>query len=360
VDEDEPDPSRRWKAYWSVSYGDTFGGPPEANVMALQVATSPDGVAWQVAAEPALWSGEEGAWDHLNIETPSVVKLPKEAQTAGVAYVMLFSGAGARRTLAGGNEIPWYQLGLAVSADGITWAKLPAAQSTYTATQAGFTSIDGLVLLGKDAFDASPTVADGLVADPEITFENGLFHAFFSSFAVDKSNSIAFPTAYGTSHATSPDAIHWTRQAGNPQIPGATQPSLVRRADGTHEMYLVADSDQEIAAKEPNTFNPYLGIRRVASASLDGFHDAWSPDVARSFTWDGSFVPEKWGLVKAGDVVLHGGVYSYFYIGMGGDAATIPPGFFTTVKAGTPGAKAAGPLWVIDAVTSLNLARRPE
>jgi hypothetical protein len=187
-----------------------------------------------------------------------------------------------------------------------------------------------------------------------------VFHAFFSSFAVDQGGAIAFPTAYGMSHATSADAIHWARQPKNPQIFGATQPSLVTRADGSRELYVVADSDQEIAAQEPNTFNAYLGVRRVVAASLDGFHDAWMPASPRFFSWDGAHVPEKWGLVKAGDMVLHEGVYHYYYIGMGGDAATIPSGYFTTVTPMTPGAKPAGSLWVVDSVASLNLARRPE
>lgn len=356
-DANEPDPMRRYKAFWSATYAKSPSGPEEENVMAIQQATSPDGVTWTVAQEPALWAGDAGAWDATHIETPSVIKLPPSAQASGVVYVMAYAGAGNKKPIAGGGALPWYQLGLAVSSDGVVWNKLPAAQSPYTKEQAGFEVLDGLVMMGVDVF-GSGKVADGLVADPEIFFKDGTFHLFYSSFGVDAAGAIAFPTAYGTSHSTSKDTIHWEHQANNPQFFGGTQPSLVTREDGTHELFLVADTDEEIASKQPNSFNPYLGIRRIESKDLNDFSAGWAAKPPRDFSWDGSFLPERQGLVKAGDVLLVGGVYHYFYIGMGGDSSTIPPGYFTTVTPNTPGAQHIGDFWIIEAVTSLNLARR--
>jgi hypothetical protein len=210
-----------------------------------------------------------------------------------------------------GNPVLWYQIGAAVSDDGTSFTRVPAAQSPYGKA--------GLVLEGKDAFPGLANVADGLVADPEIAFDGTRLHLFFSSLALDASgNALAF----GVSHATSTDGIHWTAAAGNPiaGIPGSKGPSVVKTAQGTWEMFYQQDTAADLAMV-PSTFNGQLGIWKTTSSDLT----TWAAQgTARELTWDGSLTSEKYGWIAVGDMALVAGEYRYYYPAFSGLAPPDP------------------------------------
>src|SRR5437879_4150348 len=66
-----------------------------------------------------------------------------------------------------GSFAPW-QLGLAFSADGKHFTRLPAAQSPYAGRSLPFGNIEGLVLYVSDALPGFPQAVYGALADPEL------------------------------------------------------------------------------------------------------------------------------------------------------------------------------------------------
>jgi hypothetical protein len=318
-----------WKAWWSTGLAPTFLAPEAQIQMGIKYGTSLDGATWSVQAALTI-QAEPGsnAWDQLKLETPSVVKVPWNPPER--RYLLAYAGTQQTRTVDLGSspvDLPWYQLGVAFSADGKTFARLPAAESPYANVSTGNSSIDGLVLLGKDAFPDLPDVADGLLADPELVVDGDTIHLFFSSMPV---NAQMQPLAYGISHATSKDGIHFTVQPNNPQVPGAAQPSVVKDpTSGVWELFYVSDTDQE-KATEPSTFNPFLGVFRSISSDLS----TWSAKPAQRYlTWDPNAPGEVYGLIAAGDMALRDGIHRYYYPGW--STQNVPAGFLCPLRDGT-------------------------
>ena len=284
-----------WRAWWSTGLTPKYSIEPQ---LAIKYAQSVDGVTWAVQPAPAISASTNPAdWDSSKLETPTVLHLPNNP--AGTRYLLFYSGADANQKTVNGSQIPWYQIGLATSDDGKSFTRLDAAKSPYGKA--------GLVLLGKDAFPFVPNVADGLVADPEIVFDGTLLHLFYSSLAVDKNGA---PLAFGVSHSTSTDAIHWTAVGINPIaiLNGSKGPSLVQTAAGTWEMFFQRDTAQDLAMV-PSVFNPQLGIWRSTSADLKNW-TATAP--TRELTWDGTLASEKYGWIAVGDMTLVNGEYRYY------------------------------------------------
>jgi hypothetical protein len=271
-----------WKAWWSTGVAPAFSAPDAQIQMGIKYATSQDGATWSVQqaltiqAEPG-----SGAWDQLKLETPSVVKIPWNPSER--RYLLAYAGAQAQRTVDLGTSqlgVPWYQLGVAFSADGKTFARLPAAESPYANASTGFSDVAGLVLLGKDAFPDLPDVADGLLADPELVVDGDTVHLFFSSMPV---NAQMQPLAYGVSHATSKDGIHFTPQPNNPQVSVAF---------------------------------------------------SWSAQPAQRYlTWDPNAPGEVYGLIAAGDMALREGIHRYYYPGW--SSKDVPAGFVCPLRDGS-------------------------
>lgn len=293
-----------WRAWWSTTVETRYGEPnPE---IGIQYAQSADGIEWTV--QPALTiaaSGTPSDWDSSKLETPSVLHLP--GNPAGTRYVLFYAGADANQrtvTVPGGGTyaVTWYQIGAALSDDGKHFTRISAGQSPYGKA--------GLVLEGKDAFPglADGGAVDGALADPEIVFDGTTLHLFFASLAVDANNA---ELAYGISHATSTDGLHWHADPRNPiaTLIGGKGPSVVRDADGTWEMFFQRDSDQDLQAV-PSTFFPQLGIWRSTSSDLE----TWSaPAAKRELEWDGALPSEAYGWIAAGDMTLTSGEYRYYY-----------------------------------------------
>jgi hypothetical protein len=286
----------QWLAWWSTGLAAEYSDTPQ---LGIKYAHSSDGVAWTI--QPALTieaTTSASDWDGAKVETPSVLIVP--SNPASMRYLLYYSGAPVATKTVNGGAVTWYQIGLATSADGTSFTRLPASQSPYGEA--------GLVLEGVDAFPGMTGVTDGTVADPEIAWDGTTFHLFFSSMPVSSSYT---PLAFGISHATSTDGIHWTPSAGNPiaALSGSKGSSVVRDADGSWEMFYQNDTSADLAMV-PSTFNPQLGIWRATSPDLS----AWTvPSTTRDLEWDGALGTEKYGWIAVGDMALVNGEYRYYY-----------------------------------------------
>jgi hypothetical protein len=233
-----------------------------------------------------------------------------------------------------------YAIGAAFSADGVTFTRVPAAESPKGKA--------GLVLAGEDAFPGS---ADAMVADPEVVFVGGTYHLWFSSFACSGA-SCGTVDAYGISHATSTDGIHWTVEAAPVRsllrasadlTSGAGQPSVVY--DSVHcrwEMWLTSDLAGEHDA-QPVTSDNMAGVYNATSAN----GTSWTINYlfARDVVWDQTAAGEHLGLRTGADVAQRDTGRYMVYVGF--DDQNVPSGSLLPTTSGTtPG------------VSTLNLATR--
>lgn len=327
VSYDEDD--KVWKAWWSTGVATSFVAPDDTIQLGIKYAESPDGVAWTVQEELTIAGNPgSGEWDQSKLETPSVVKVPWNPPDR--RYLLAYSGAqGPKSISAGGQSFPvaWYQVGIAFSADGKHFTRVPEAESAYAGKDTGYPSNEGLGLLGKDMLADTPGIADGLIADPELFVADGVIHLFTSSMAVDNTGQ---PLNFGLSHATSTDGIHWTPQPGNPQVSGGAGPSIVHDPmKSEYELFYSQDTDAD-KAKEPSVFNPFLGVWRRTSTELLTWSD---PGATRDFEWDSAQKTEVYGLIAVGDMAFRDGVYRYYYPGWSAD--NVPDGFVCPIQDGT-------------------------
>lgn len=290
------------------------------NRMVIRHAQSADGgSSWSVDAAPALaLPGNASAWDATHTETPSVVF--DSAAPADRHYKLYYSGASGNHPMG----FPNYQIGMAISADGKIFKRLPAGESPYCQ--------EGLVLRAVEALPDLKGLADGIVADPEVQLIDGTYHLWFSSFANDAGNKIL---AFGISHATSMDGIHWTPSPGNP-VPslrnannaGGQQPSVAwNPVLQRWEMWFTSDSDQE-KALIPSTFNPAFGFWMATSTDAS----TWRVDykTPRDSYWRPGSPEEAYGLLTGADVVIVDRMRHMFYTGWGN--RNIPEGFIVPVR----------------------------
>jgi hypothetical protein len=209
------DVSHQWHAWWSTGLAPSY----TANqTMGIKHAVSADGVKFVPTLAPVLRTAKSPtAWDHSKAETPTVVRLPPAMRTPERQWLMLYSGGNDGAPRPAGITYTWYQIGAAFSADGENFTKISATESPYAnkTTPYGSGSLEGLVLLGRDAFPGVAGIAEGLVADPELVVDSDgeTLHLYMSSEAIDSRGT---PLKYGVSHATSRDGVHWVPSAGNP------------------------------------------------------------------------------------------------------------------------------------------------
>lgn len=323
-------PTQRWSLYYMSGHGASFTAPL---VQTIRHATSIDGNTFTLSATPAIAaSSDPAAWDHGNTETPSVAYSPDAP--ADRRYVLMYSGALAGIYLPGAAQTtPRYGIGVAFSADGVTFTRVSAAASPHG--QPGF------ALAGSDVY---PSAHIALVADPEVVYRNGVYHVWFSSYACAGSaaNVCATTTAYGIGHAVSRDAIHWTPDAINPvpsllhdrALPysGGAQPSVVwDPAHCRYEMWLTSDAAGEVDY-QPVLFNNMAGVWRATST--DGV--SWSINYggARDLSWNPAVLGEHWGLLTGADVAIKGDERRMVYVGF--EDRNVPPGLYVPLRTVPP------------------------
>lgn len=315
------DPDLRWDdatSTWQLYYhGPTAVDYASANTPMIRHAESPDLATWTIDDAPSLVAPiDAGAWDHTTTETPSVAYNPDAP--ADRRYLLLYSGANG---MASGQSFPSYAIGAAFSADGKTFTRVSAAESPH--------ALEGQVLTAGDAFSGS----SGVVADPDVVYVAGMYHLWFSGFACTGTNC-GTTTAYGVSHATSTDGIHWTvleapvhslLQTPSMATTGGGQPSVIY--DPIHcrwEMWLRADTAPELAM-QPVAFNNMAGVWHATSTDAI----TWSVNYSgtRDLEWN-SGTPdagEHLGLLTGADVAIRG--VSRYMVYSGFDDQNVPSGF---------------------------------
>ena len=144
----------------------------------IGLARSGNGIDWKKLPTPVFSSGPEGSWDAGGVNHPSVVH-------DGRRFVMAYAG-----WLEGRSPIR-SQIGIAVSADGLKWSRLP----------------DGPVLgYGeKGSWDEM-----GLMA-PRLWVEKGRYYLTYTGREVATAMS-------SLGHATAGSLDRWARSSNNPML----------------------------------------------------------------------------------------------------------------------------------------------
>lgn len=329
--------AQRYVAYYMAPHAPAFGAP---EIQQIRRATSADKFAWTVDDEPVLAaSSDAGAWDRRDTRMPSVAINPDAAPDR--RYLMVYAGAAGASPFPGAVR-PSFAIGAAFSADGVAFARVPAAESPHGEA--------GLVLTGAQVY---PAAVDAAVFDPEVVYVGGVYHLFFSSHACDGAQC-ANTTELGVAHATSADGVTWTVEAA--PVPsllravadrrsGGQQPSVVY--DATHcrwELWLTNDVGTESHA-QPVELENSMGV--YAAESSDG--KTWSVAYAspRALPWTAGVAGERLGRQGGADVAQHSTGRLMLYVGY--DDQNIPAG------ATLPDRSANGSR---PGVTTLNIATR--
>lgn len=295
-----------WKMWFSSVRATTCDEGLADDPIAIYYAESADGLAWTVAPEPALDVGAADAWDRDLVETPSVLQLP--CAPAERRFALVYAGGRRDGDLIFGQ--PAWQLGLAFSADGRSFTRLPAADSPYA--DAGQPhDVAGMVLRAEDCYPTLPGVEKGVAADPDLVLRDGVVHLFFGGIGM-AADLVTPLTPIAISHATSTDLITWT-PSNNPVhvFEGGTagQPTAYVDDQGLFHLWFSQDTQAELEMI-PSLVFPTAGF--FAATSSDG--EVFTVSPTRVFSWDPQRPGEDLGLlagpavVRAGaaDVLLYG------------------------------------------------------
>jgi len=329
-----------FRGWWSTTVAGEFG-PDGPSINGIRYAESPDGIRWTVQQGLAFSAafGDPGAWDGTHSETPFVIRVPSNPPER--RYLLYYSGGNIDACSVG--EAPCYEIGLAFSADGKHFSRLPADESPYGEA--------GLVLRGEETLKSVVGMTLGIVADPTLILEpDGTFRMWMSGYAEDASH---VPLAFGISEASSTDGVHWTPAELNPlpslrrpgEVAAGQQPSvLYNPRTRLYEMWFTNDREAD-EQRTPATLFQAFGYWHATSP--DGIH--WAPEYGDEpdFRWDAAEASERWGLLTGVHVLLHGGHYMMYYSAW--STVDVPPLFLIPTRRG-----------LVDGVTALNLAIRPE
>jgi hypothetical protein len=307
----------KYQLYFMAVHGTAFS-PSTDHVQVVRHASSADRVTWTIDDAPVFTANADTmAWDHTHSETPTVIYNP--AAPADRRYLLLYAGA-AGNFPHPGYGFPHYSIGAAFSADGKTFTRVPAAMSPHGKA--------GLVLTGKQVY---PGALDALVADPELALVDGVYHAWFSSFACKDANC-ATTTDFGVAHATSADGITWTPKeapvrsllrASADTRSGGQQPSVVYdEAHCRFELWQTSDVGTENDA-QPVELDNTMGVYKAEST--DGL--TWSLNYTRprDLLWSATEPGEHLGLRTGIDVAQNSTGRLMLYVGF--DDQNVPAGF---------------------------------
>ncbi len=308
----------KWKVWFSSTLKDIASGN---ETMTVKYSESLDGITWSNPQIAFQVTSDSTAWDHTHTETPTVIKNPNPAAPANQKFMMWYSGANTKLATSENRPVtfPYYQIGLAYSADGKSFARYAP----------GLNSKPGLALVANSALfggSVASAFGDGVVADPEVIYRNSLYHMWFSSYAESVPNPVApagrLPLAFGIAHLTSTDGITWSASHSNPlsslakvgEVAAGQQPSVLFNPTlSRYEMWFSNDTDAEKAAI-PCSFNTVKGFWRAVSS--DGVN--WTPDYSkRHLAYDTQYAYESLGFLTGVDVVLINGTYRAYYSAWG-------------------------------------------
>lgn len=310
---------RKWKMWFGVGW---FKGKDK--YIGIKYAESADGINWNVDADLAMEpASDPAAWDATMTETPTVVKnttAPPERR-----YLLVYAGGNLRQ-----GEIipglPYYQLGVAFSRDGKKFTRPAPSESPYGKA--------GLALTAADAFPGASGIAKGVLTDPSVLFQDGVYRAWFPGVAMNASGQ---PLASGIGYITSHDGMRWKASRQNPlsslarpeNPAGPARPTVIwNPTKKLFEMWYDDDTEQEL--KKFSDYEFALNGYWYAS-SKDGENWANTYQRGRDFKWDPSFDFEKHGTIAGPAVVLKDGTYHLFYGAYG--TKNIPKGFGKVVWA---------------------------
>jgi len=184
-----------WVLYFYTLNGNSFQGSGD---IGRATAPSPTG-PWSIDPEPVLSPGPPGAWDEVQVASPSVVKTQE-------GYKMYFDGLGAENTST---------IGLATSKDGIHWTKYndPATNDPLLAES------DPVLTADANSWDSIRVI------DPNVVQTNdGWVMIYLSTNGLKKFS----PGEYLFGLAVSSDGVKWEKSAQSPILSNKNDPDWHR------------------------------------------------------------------------------------------------------------------------------------
>jgi hypothetical protein len=327
------DPDVRWNAgaaRYELYYGAAHATSPTSgdDAPVIRRAISPDRNTWTVDDAPVLVASTDmAAWDRTHVAMPSIAFNPDAP--AGRQYLMMYAGA-SRAFPYPGYTTPEFAIGAAFSADGTSFTRITAAQSTH--------GKDGLAVTGAQIH---PGGTAAIVFDPEVVYANGSYHLWMASLHCGGA-SCENLIAYGISYATSPDGIAWTRReapvlsllrASADNKTGGRAPSVIY--DTLHcrwEMWLTNDLPGDTAS-QPVVLDNMLGV--FHADSTDGLYWNMNYTRARDVAWttNPAAPGETLGLAAGADIAQNATGRLMLYVGF--DDQNVPAGFTLPTATGT-------------------------
>ncbi len=175
-----------WLMYYNAQEMIAFAPGPYAGMASSNSPAGP----WKKRETPVIASGTKGEWD-AGFIIPSSVLLLEDG-----SFIMFYSG---------GEEVALFDnffVGLATSADGITWEKYNDEQTT----QRPFSDSDPVLMPGKPGeWD------DAFVWMANVTKSPEGYRMYYSGAGLNLRQDIKY-----IGYATSKDGIHWEKYRENP------------------------------------------------------------------------------------------------------------------------------------------------
>jgi predicted GH43/DUF377 family glycosyl hydrolase len=279
----------------------TAGGytPPDTvNHCSIAYATSPDGIHWEKSNLSPILNNDPSSWDAYAVETVSVL-VDQEAD-ASERFKMWYAG----RTKPYESGGPAYDIGYAVSPDGIQWTK----------------PLNRPVLAKGEGREWDNSFLEG----PSVIKDGDTYKMWYAGFdAVADGQSTDGKVSIG--YATSPDGIVWTKYSSNPVMTvgprsawdGKTvQDPCVIKTDGVYRIWYGGASYD---------FQKY-GQQTGYAESLDGI--SWTKSGDNPVLKRGS--PGSWDANTASfpSVLIEGDLIKMWYTGKDKDDPRSAPYFW--------------------------------
>ena len=166
---------------------DAAGWPAGPSKIGRATAQDPTG-PWVADVDPVMVTGADDDWDALYVRSPSVIYEDGE-------YTMFFEGGVRDRAM----------IGMATSADGVTWVKY----DDPTTTEAPFVNSDPVLI--------PATSGEGNVWDQKNVYQPQVVKVggtYVMSYASSNTVSDGFTLIREIGLGISPDGIEWTRSSG--------------------------------------------------------------------------------------------------------------------------------------------------